>query len=214
MYRFGKNPITGESLSLDNAPPSMLVDATGNVIPQDIISTYKPTAQERQTADTARQVLSISAGLQKELQANPNLAGPLSGRSKQAIAKLGYGDAQTQKFLDDLAFLSSAATKMHTSRFNVEILKKMTGMIRPGMNSDQFTGALASINSVASRYANEDKLTTVASYKAQMQTSMNPAPGAGRQVQIPAGAQIGRDGQGRIVGYKLNGKYFPLVGGK
>ena len=213
MYRFGKNPITGEQLSLDNAPDAMLVDPSGNVIPQDMVSTYKPTGQERQTADTARQVLAISAGLQKELQSYPKLAGPLSGRSRQAISKLGYSDQQTQRFLDDLSFLSSAATKMHTGRFSNEILKKMDNLIKPGMNAGQFTGALSSINDVASRYSDEDQLRTVASYKRQMQTPMNPTPApGGRQVQIPAGAQIGRDAQGNIVGYKLNGKYVSLGG--
>jgi hypothetical protein len=212
MYRFGKNPVTGQQLSLDNAPDAMLVDASGNVIPQDMVSTYKPTAQERQTADTARQVLAISAGLQKELQSNPNLAGPLSGRSRQAIAKLGYSDQQTQKFLDDLSFLSSASTKMHTGRFSNEILKKMDSIIKPGMNDQQFTGALSSINDVASRYASEDQLRTVASYKREQQAPMNPTPATGRSVQIPAGAQIGRDSSGKIVGYKLNGKYVSLGG--
>jgi hypothetical protein len=213
MFRFGKNPITGEALSLDNAAPSMLVTSAGQVIPQDLVSTYKPTSQERQTADTARQVLQISAGLQAELNKNPNLAGPLSGRSKSAIAKLGYGDAQAQKFLDDIEFLRSASVKMHTGRFSNEILKKMNSLIQPGMNSDQFQGALSSINDVASRYADEDRLTTVSDYKQRTATPMNPTPATGRQVQIPAGAQIGRDGQGRVVGYKLpNGQYVSLGG--
>lgn len=214
MFRYGRNPVTGETLSLDNAAPSMLVNSSGQVIPQDLLSTYKPTAQEKQTADTARQVLAISNDLQNELQKNPALAGPLSGRSKQAFAKLGYGDAQAQKFLDDVSFLQSAATKMHTGRFSNEILKKMSGIIKPGMNPDQFTGALSSINSVASRYADEDKLRTVADYKQQINTPANPNPsGAGaRQVQIPAGAQIGRDGKGNIVGYRLGGHYYPLTG--
>jgi hypothetical protein len=158
MYRYGRNPITGEQLTLNNAPDSMLVTASGQVIPQDLVSTYKPTSQERQTADTARQVLAISAGLQKAIQSNPALAGPLSGRSKAGIAKLGFADAQTQKFLDDISFLQSAATKMHTGRFSNEILKKMSGIIQPGMNADQFMGALSSINDVASRYADEDQL--------------------------------------------------------
>jgi hypothetical protein len=44
---------------------------------------------------------------------------------------------------------------------------------------------------------------------------MNPNPsGSGRQVQIPAGAQIGRDAQGRVVGYKLNGQFVSLAGGQ
>jgi hypothetical protein len=212
MFKFGKNPITGEVLSLDNAAPSMLVTASGQVIPQDLVSTYKPSAQEKQTADTARQVLAISAALQAELNKNPNLAGPLSGRSKQGLAKLGYGDAQSQKFLDDLSFLTSASTKMHTGRFSSEILKKMSDLIKPGMNGEQFRGALSSINDVASRYADEDRLTTVAEYKQKATTPLNPTPATGRQVQIPAGAQIGRDGQGRIVGYRLNGQYVPLGG--
>ena len=212
MFRFGKNPVTGEALNLNNAAPSMLVDPTGNVIPQDLVSAYKPTAQQRQTADTARQVLAISAGLQAELQKNPNLAGPLAGRRKAAIAKLGYGDAQSQKFLDDISFLQTASTKMHTGRFSNAILDKMGNLIQPGMNSDQFTGALSSINGVASRYADEDRLTTVSDYKRQTATPQNPSPASGRQVQIPAGAQIGRDGKGNVVGYKLNGQYVPLGG--
>jgi hypothetical protein len=212
MYRFGRNPITGEQLSLTNAPDSMLVSASGNVIPQDLVSTYKPTAQERQTADTARQVLAISAGLQTALQQNPNLAGPLSGRSKAGIAKLGFGDAQAQKFLDDLSFLQTAATKMHTSRFSNQILDKMGNLIQPGMNPDQFGGALSSINGVASRYADEDRLRTVSDYMQQTATPQNPNPGPVRQVQIPAGAQIGRDAQGNVVGYKLNGQYVSIGG--
>jgi hypothetical protein len=214
MFRFGRNPVTGETLNLDNAAPSMLVDPKGNVIPQDLVSTYKPTAQERQTADTARQVLAISAGLRQAVQQNPNLAGPLAGRSKQGLAKLGLGDAQAQKYLDDLAFLSSASTKMHTGRFSNEILKKMDSLIKPGMNPDQFGGALDSITGVAQRYADEDRLTSVSDWKAQQSAAPSNAP-AGRQAQIPAGAQIGRDANGNVVGYKLpNGQYVPLAGGR
>lgn len=212
MFRFGKNPLTGETLSLDNAAPSMLVDPNGNVIPQDLVSTYKPTAQERQTADTARQVLAIAQNLRQAVAANPNLAGPLAGHSKQGLAKAGLGSGQAQKYLDDLSFLSSAATKMHTGRFSDTILKKMDSLIKPGMNPDQFGGALDSINAVAQRYADEDKLTTVSDWKAQ-QTQRQPAQPQPRQLQIPAGAQIGRDAQGNVLGYKLNGKYVPLSGG-
>lgn len=210
MYRFGKNPVTGEQLSLSNAPDSMLVSSSGQVIPQDLVSTYKPSAQEKQTADTARQVLAISAYLQSQIQKNPALAGPLSGRSKAGLAKLGYGDAQAQKFLDDVSFLQTAATKMHTSRFSNQILDKMGSLIGPQMNANQFTGALSSINDIASRYADEDKLRTVGEYK---QTApANPNPQGGRQVQIPAGAEIGRDGKGNVIGYRLNGQFVSLGG--
>lgn len=213
MYKYGRNPITGEQLSLDNAPDSMLVSASGQVIPQDLVSTYKPTSQERQTADTARQVLAISADLQKELQKNPNLAGPLSGRSKQGLAKLGYGDAQAQKFLDDISFLQSAATKMHTGRFSNEILKKMGNLIQPGMNDQQFLGALSSINDVAGRYAQEDRLITVGDLK-QMQNGVqrisNRVEGNNGNV-IPAGAQPVLV-NGKTTGYVQNGRYTAFGG--
>ena len=171
MYRFGRNPITGEQLSLANAPDAMLVDSQGRVIPQDLVSTYKPSQNEKQTADTARQVLAISADLQAAVQKNPKLIGPLLGRSREGLAKAGLGDAASQQLLNNLSFLQSAATKMHTGRFSNEILQKMGNLIKPGMNPDQFQGALASINEVASRYAQEDKLITVGDLK-QMQNSV------------------------------------------
>lgn len=215
MYRFGKNPVTGETLNLGNAAPSMLVDSSGNIIPQDLVSTYKPTSQQRQTADTARQVLSISQGLRAQVNANPALIGPLAGRSKEGLAKLGLGGAQAQKLLDDVSLLQSAVTKMHTGRFSNEILKKTGSLITPSMNVDQFNGAMSSINDVANRYANEDKLTTVQDYQqrqSQQSQQRTSAPSQPRKMQIPAGAQIGRDAQGNVVGYRLNGQYVPVNG--
>jgi hypothetical protein len=165
MYRFGKNPITGEQLSLSNAPDSMLVNAQGLVVPQDMTSVYKPSMQEKQTADTAKAVLEKSAKIRAAIQTNPNLAGPLAGRSKQALAKAGLGDAQAQEYLDDMSFLQSAATKMHTGRFSNEILQKMSATIQPGMNVDQMNGALNSIDDIAKLYSNEDQLITVGQLK-------------------------------------------------
>jgi len=92
-------------------------------------------------------------------------------------------------------------------------------LIFPGMNTDQFAGAMDSIRDVAGRYANEDSLQTVANYnqQAQQQAQQQTKPKAqtaspsGGQLQIPAGAQIGRDAKGNVVGYKLpNGSYVPL----
>jgi hypothetical protein len=214
MYRFGRNPITGETLSLNNAAPSMLVDPNGNVIPQDLVSTYKPTSQQRTTADTARQVLSISQGLQAQVAANPALIGPLAGRSKQGLAKLGLGDAQAQKLLDDVSLLQSAVTKMHVGARGSEVLlKKSQALINASQNPSQFAGALSSIQEISQRYADEDRLTTVSDWKSRQTPQNGPQSGSTRQVQIPAGAQIGRDAKGNAVGYKLNGQYVPLNGG-
>lgn len=210
MYRYGKNPVTGEVLSLDNAPPSMLVSSSGQVIPQDLVSTYKPTAQERQTADTARQVLAISQSLHEAVTANPNLIGPLLGRSKQGLAKVGLGDAEAQTLLNNISFLQSAATKMHTGRFSNQILDKMGELLKPGMNPSQFGGALASINAVAQRYADEDKLITVGDLKQiqngvqQLSNRLNTdnIGNASAAHIVPPGATPGRDAKGNIIGYR------------
>lgn len=194
MFKTGINPITGEKLSLANAPDSMLVDSKGRPVPQNLQSFFKPSQNERQTADTARQALAISADLRAAVQKNPNLVGPLLGNSKEGLAKLGFGDEQAQKFLDDISFLQSAATKVHTGRFSSEILKKMGAMLKPGMNAQQFVGGLNSIDEVMGRYAVEDKLITVGDYKTMQQAPSGAASGQ----QPPAGATMkvpGSDGR-------------------
>ena len=195
MYRTGKNPITGETLNLNNAPPSSLVNPTnGQVIPQDMLSLYKPTQNERQTADTARQVLAIANDLKNEVTKNPDLIGPLAGRSQELLQKAGLSQQDASKMIDDIKFLTSAATKMHTGRFSAQILDKMDSMIRPGMNADEFKGALDSINDVATRYANEDKLSTVYEYQQRQQFEQQEPPKANavpvptRPPNVPANA--------------------------
>jgi hypothetical protein len=215
MYRYGVNPITHEKLTLDNAPDSMLVTSSGVPIPQNQQTLWKPTALEKQTGDTARQVLDIAAGLRKAVQQNPALSGPLSGRSKQGLAKAGLGDAQTQKYLDDLSFLQTAATKMHTGRFSSQILDKMGELIKPGMNPEQFGGALDSINAVAQRYSNEDQLTTVADYKVrQAQTAQANATATAQSAGVPPGATAARDAKGNVVGYRTAAGQYVGLGAK
>jgi hypothetical protein len=182
MLRTGKNPITGEVLNLNNAPPSALVNpSTGQVIPQDMISLYKPTGEEKQTADTARQVLAISKDLKDQITKNPNLIGPLQGRDQQALQKLGFSSQDAAKMIDNVSLLQSAATKMHTGRFSTQILQKSENLVKPGMGKDEFLGSLDSINDVATRYANEDKLTTVYEYQQRQQFEQQggaaPPPG-------------------------------------
>jgi len=200
MYKTGVNPITKERLTLDNAPDSMLVDAKGRPVPQNQQPLYKPSQMERQTGDTARQAIAISAGLRDAVQKNPALVGPLLGRSEKGLAALGLGNAQAQKLLNDVSFLQSAATKVHTGRFSNEILKKMGDMLQPGMNVQQFTGGLDSIDAVMNRYAAEDRLVTVADYR-EMQAG-NVASTQGPQRVIPKGASPGLDANGNIIGYK------------
>lgn len=197
MFKTGVNPITGERLSLSNAPDSMFVDSKGRPVPQNEQSFYKPSQNERQTADTARQALAISADLRAAVAKNPNLVGPLLGNSKEGLAKLGFGTEQAQKFLDDISFLQSASTKVHTGRFSSEILHKMGNMIKPGMNPQQFIGGLNSIDEVMNRYAQEDKLITVADYKQMQQAPASASPANGLinlQINPQTGQQIGWNG--------------------
>lgn len=175
MLKTGINPITKERLSLDNAPDTMLVNASGQVVPTNMIQLYKPTQQERQTADTARQVLAISSELRQAVQQHPDLIGPLMGRSAKGLEALGFAPRDAQTLLDDVGFLQSAATKMHTGRFSSEILQKMGKMIDAHMNQDQFEGGLDSIDRVAGRYAKEDQLITVADQKAMRQQALDDA---------------------------------------
>lgn len=197
MYKSGVNPVTGEKLSLDNAPDGAFVDSKGRVIPQNQQSFYKPSQNERQTADTARQALAISSDLRAAVQKNPALVGPLLGNSKEGLAKLGFGTEQAQKFLDDISFLQSAATKVHTGRFSSEILHKMGNMLKPGMNAQQFAGGLNSIDEVMQRYSLEDKLVTVADYKQMQQApaSLSQSPQLSNlQVNPKTGQSIGWNG--------------------
>jgi hypothetical protein len=199
MFRFGKNPITGEQLSLSNAPDSMMVDTHGQVVPQNLLSLYKPTAQERQTADTATAVLAKSADIRAAIAKNPNLAGPLAGRSKELLAKAGLGNAQAQEYLDDMSFLQTAAVKMHTGRFSVPIIEKMSKIIQPGMNVDQMNGALNSIDDIAKLYSNEDKFITVGDLKRQQNAAQQifnaPPPGATMKVPGVDGKMHWSDGK-------------------
>ena len=200
MLKTGINPLSREKLTLQNAPDSMLVDPNGNVVPQNQQTLYKPTSQQKQTADTARQVLAISADLQAQVANNPALIGPLSGNSAKAFAPLGIGTEAAQKMLDNVSLLQSAITRMHTGRFSSEVMRKSGSLISPGMNTDQFGGAMDSIRDVAGRYANEDQLQTVASFRQQQASQPS------RNV-VPSGATPGRDAKGVIVGYKgVDGK--------
>lgn len=178
MLRTGINPITKEKLSLDNAPPSALVNpATGQVIPSSMAWTVKPSPEEKQTADTARQVLAISQDLRNEVTKNPGLIGAIAGRSQEALQKAGLSSQDAAKTIDDISFLQSASTKMHTGRFSGQILDKMGNIIKPGMNMNEFLGSLDSVHDVAQRYANEDKLTTVYEYQQRQQYENQGAGG-------------------------------------
>ena len=215
MYRFGRNPITGEQLTLSNAPDSMLVDSSGRVVPQDMTSLWKPTASERQTADTATQALAISADLRKAVTANPNIVGPLLGRSEKGLAAAGLGKGEAQRLLNQVGLLQSAIVKAHTGRMSDALLTKANGMVNAAQNADQFLGGLQGVDSVMQRYAQEGSLRTVADYRAeQAQTSQASAVASASAAGVPPGATAARDASGKVVGYKTAAGQYVSLGAK
>jgi hypothetical protein len=90
---------------------------------------------------------------------------------------------------------------MHTGRFSVPIIEKMNNIIKPGMNVDQFNGALNSIDDIAKLYAKEDQLITVGDLKQTQNAAQQIANGAGTganltniQVNPKTGQRIGWNG--------------------
>jgi hypothetical protein len=90
---------------------------------------------------------------------------------------------------------------MHTGRFSVPIIEKMNNIIQPGMNVDQFSGALNSIDDIAKLYAKEDQLITVGDLKQtqnRAQQIVNSSSGiqglTNIQVNPKTGQRIGWDG--------------------
>jgi hypothetical protein len=64
----------------------------------------------------------------------------------------------------------------------------MGAMLKPGMNAQQFVGGLNSIDEVMNRYAQEDKLVTVADFKAMQQAPAGlntQSPPAGATMKVP-----------------------------
>jgi len=172
MYKTGKNPVTGEPLSIDNAPDEMLVDTrTGKPIPTSMQAALKPTQTEQNRADFARSTihtLDMIDQLRKEGKL-PN--GPLTGPVVEKAIEKGLGTERAQEFHNYIALAQSAATGAHVGgRFNVEIMKKMSGLLSMNMNDSQFQGAVESLKNVMQQYVDQGGRFTVAQWK-----SMPPA---------------------------------------
>jgi hypothetical protein len=170
MWAEGKNPITGESLNLSNAPNEMLIDSrTNQPVPFKMLSTLKPTQQESNRSDFAGSVLHSLDQIDQLRAAGKLPNGPLSGLTAKALSKAGLGDEDAQKAMNFISFAQSAATGAHVGgRFSSEIMDKMNHMIGINMNDSQFKGAEDSIRNVMDQYVKQGGRQTVGQFKQDM----------------------------------------------
>lgn len=179
MYNFGKDPATGQKLTIDNAPDEFLVDSrTGQPIPLKMVSTLKPSMQETNRADYASSAIHSLGELDK-LRASGKLPnGPLTGLTTQALAKAGMDSKDAQAAINFISLTQSAATGAHVGgRFSVPVLQKMSAMLSLNMNDSQFEGAEDAIKDVMGQYVTQGGRTTVAQWRD------GDRPGQSQQVQ-------------------------------
>lgn len=166
MINTGRNPFNHQQLNIMNAPDTMMVDESGQPIPFKMLNAMKPSAAEVNRAQFSDSVLRLLDSVDK-LQASGKLPnGPITGLTKQVLAKGGLGDEDAQKAINDISLIQSAATGAHVAgRFSVPVLDKMKGLIGLNMNDSQFKGAEESIRSVMDGYSKAGGRHTVAQWK-------------------------------------------------
>lgn len=166
MFNTGINPANKEHLSVDNAADEMLVDSrTGKPIPYKMLTTLKPSMQESNRADFARSTIH-TLDLLDNLKTQGKLPnGPVTGLTKESLAKAGLGDKDAQEALSFISLAQSAATGAHVGgRFNSEIMDKMKSLLSINMNNSQFAGASEAMRDVMQPYVDQGGRLTVAQY--------------------------------------------------
>lgn len=200
LFETGMDPQTGEKLNLSNAPDESLIDGnTKQPIPTKMLSTLKPTQQESNRADFSRSALHILDVLEAQKAAGKLPNGPISGFLAKNAAKIGLGDADSQKALNEISLGTSAATGAHVGgRFSSEIMGKMNQTLNLNMNDSQFDGAIQSLRTVLSPYAQQGGRETVGQYKQQVIGSVQTLKN-GQKVKV-----TGLDKSGNFTGNPVN----------
>jgi len=191
MYKTGKNPITGERLSLDSAPDEFLVDQrTGKPIPTSMLTAVKPTPQEINRHDFAGSVLHSLDQLDGLQRAGKLPNGPLRGLTQEKLSKVGMSTEDAQQALNFISFAQSAATGAHVGgRFSLPVMQKMQGMIGLNMNSNEWKGAEESMRDVMNQYYQNGGRMTVAEFKA-----LPPAEQQRLSGSVPSSSQANAGG--------------------
>lgn len=208
LMNFGQNPETGEKLTLQNAPDSMLYsERTGGPVPLKMQSAIKPTQQEINRGDFATSTLHILDTIDKLRQQGKVPNGPIAGQTAKTLAAAGLG-GDSQEALNLIQFGSTAATGAHVAgRFNVEVMNKMDKLLSVNMNDAQFSSAEKGIRDVMEPYAQQGGRLTVGEAR-QMQQGGASTP----TTHVPGGPAQGlTEGQ---TGKGSDGKVYVVKGGK
>ena len=166
MINTGRNPFNHVQLTLTNAPDTMMVNEQGQPIPFKMLSAMKPSQAEVNRAQFSDSVIRLLDHIDELKNSGKLPNGPLTGITKQALAKAGLGDEDAQKAINDISLVQSASTGAHVAgRFSVPVLDKMNQLIKLNMNDSQFKGAEDSIRQVMEGYSKAGGRHTVAQWK-------------------------------------------------
>ena len=170
LFDEGKDPISGSSLNLSNAPDEFMVDErTGQPIPTKMLSTLKPTQQESNRADFANSTFHTMDLIDQLKQSGKLPNGPLTGLTEKGLAKAGLSSGDAQQAISYIALAQSAATGAHVGgRFNKDIMAKMGTLLNINMNDSQFAGAETALRNVMTPYAQQGGRETVGQYKSNL----------------------------------------------
>ena len=170
LFDEGKDPMSGQTLNLSNAPDEFMVDErTGQPIPTKMLSTLKPTQQESNRADFANSTLHTMDLIDQLKQSGKLPNGPLTGLTEKSLAKAGLSSGDAQQAISYIALAQSAATGAHVGgRFNKDIMAKMGTLLNLNMNDGQFAGAETALRNVMTPYAQQGGRESVGQYKANL----------------------------------------------
>lgn len=175
---------------------------------------------ERKQRDLARNSIENLNTIQSTLQRRPELLGVIQGRVSQGKELTGTNDpdlATVSQALDNWALASTGAHGIRSVEARRDAKQVLLNSFKNGQNA--VNAAINTSRTSLQQFANLGKPKGIDGsayvYKPQGSGQSQPSgnqSNAPHQVNIPAGAQLGRDAKGQIVGYMLNGQYTPIAG--
>jgi hypothetical protein len=102
MIEYGINPYTGETLSANNAPPGMIQDKDGTVIPSKFASNVKPTNAARDKAQQAQVIQFAGNTLMEHIRQNADQLGPVMGRYNSMADFIGNAPPEYKSLAAEL----------------------------------------------------------------------------------------------------------------
>lgn len=89
LYDYGVNPITGETLTGENAAPFMSVDESGAPVPYKQATVFRPTTAARGRGEQAHTIVEAGEGLVNYIKQHADEIGPLASRYNDLLEFIG-----------------------------------------------------------------------------------------------------------------------------